>query len=595
MVTAQDGITTQTYTIIVTRREVSVPPTVTAITPSYGLNTGTVNITDLAGTGFVDGAIVKLTRTGKTDINGNNVVVINDTQITCSFNLSGAATGAWDVTVTNPDGQSGTLAGAFDVGSPGIFVITKDATEITSKSAALNGKLCTPAPAASQTVSPNCLFNARVYFEWGTTESYGKTTPEQTMTDYGSFCANICDLTANKTYHYRAKAVIGEITVSGEDMTFKTLSDGNVAVTTESATEITSKSAALNGKLCTPAPAASQTVSPNCLFNARVYFEWGTTESYGKTTPEQTMTDYGSFCANICDLTANKTYHYRAKAVIGEITVSGEDMTFKTASAPNHPPTSSRRNGGSSASPVIKSVTVQGFASDTELKVDTSGVVQSTVKLTYDEGKVGLDITKNDKLLDSDGKALTDFSISRPISIPQPPPQSALIMTYEFGPEGAQFNPPLALTIKYNEQSLPASIDGDKITLAFWDGSSWETVDSILDASTNTLTAEISHFSQYAVLAELTPAKVALSDLQIIEDKSSPEKIVEEKIAPQPLAPDTDPPTETPVSGLISQAPTPSPENKASAPIMWLIIGIVMFLLLIASAFIIRSRIICRP
>ena len=40
---------------------------------------------------------------------------MSSTQITCSFDLTGAATGTWDVTVTNPDTQSGTLAAGFTV------------------------------------------------------------------------------------------------------------------------------------------------------------------------------------------------------------------------------------------------------------------------------------------------------------------------------------------------------------------------------------------------------------------------------------------------------------------------------------------------
>jgi hypothetical protein len=43
------------------------------------------------------------------------VVVVDPTQITCDFDLSGADTGAWDVVVTNPDAQSSTLPGGFTV------------------------------------------------------------------------------------------------------------------------------------------------------------------------------------------------------------------------------------------------------------------------------------------------------------------------------------------------------------------------------------------------------------------------------------------------------------------------------------------------
>ncbi|MGC9334852.1 MAG: hypothetical protein ACP5JJ_11930, partial [Anaerolineae bacterium] len=48
-------------------------------------------------------------------------VVVTSSQITCDFDLLGAATGAWNVVVTNPDTQSGTLANGFTVTQPGVM------------------------------------------------------------------------------------------------------------------------------------------------------------------------------------------------------------------------------------------------------------------------------------------------------------------------------------------------------------------------------------------------------------------------------------------------------------------------------------------
>ncbi len=94
--------------------------TVTAITPDHGCNNTVVNITDLVGTGFQPGATVALTRAGQAPIPATGVNVDNATHITCTFNLSvpGNATGAWDVVVTNPDNQTGTLAGGFTIAGP---------------------------------------------------------------------------------------------------------------------------------------------------------------------------------------------------------------------------------------------------------------------------------------------------------------------------------------------------------------------------------------------------------------------------------------------------------------------------------------------
>ena len=93
-------------------------PTVSSITPSTGANSGSVNITDLAGTNFADGATaVKLARGGESDINGTSVVVVSAAQITCTFDLTGAAVGAWDVvvTVTGAETPTATLTNGFAV------------------------------------------------------------------------------------------------------------------------------------------------------------------------------------------------------------------------------------------------------------------------------------------------------------------------------------------------------------------------------------------------------------------------------------------------------------------------------------------------
>jgi hypothetical protein len=95
-------------------------PTVTGITPSNGANTTTVGILNLAGTNFMSSATVKLNRTGCADIPGTSVTVVSPTKITCTFDLTNKTVGPYNVVVTNPDGNSGTLPGGFIVtgGSP---------------------------------------------------------------------------------------------------------------------------------------------------------------------------------------------------------------------------------------------------------------------------------------------------------------------------------------------------------------------------------------------------------------------------------------------------------------------------------------------
>jgi hypothetical protein len=114
------------------------------------------------------------------------------------------------------------------------------ATNVANVSATLNGSVN---PRGSTTT---------VYFQWGTTTSYGHTTATQTKTGNTSqpITANISGLSASKLYHFRIVATNGGGTSFGPDRTFTTLSaTGPPVVTTNPATNLATTSARLNGSL----------------------------------------------------------------------------------------------------------------------------------------------------------------------------------------------------------------------------------------------------------------------------------------------------------------------------------------------------------
>lgn len=82
-------------------------PTVSAISPTSGANTGGVSVT-ITGTGFLAGATVSIG--GASCV---SVTVVSASSITCT--TTSGSSGAATVTVVNSDGQTGSLAGAFSV------------------------------------------------------------------------------------------------------------------------------------------------------------------------------------------------------------------------------------------------------------------------------------------------------------------------------------------------------------------------------------------------------------------------------------------------------------------------------------------------
>jgi hypothetical protein len=88
-------------------------PSVTSITPDWGYVGRERNVI-VGGEKFQVDASVKLAKSGQS-IFASQMEVQNSTHISCTLNLGKAETGQWDVVVTNPDDQSGTLANGFTV------------------------------------------------------------------------------------------------------------------------------------------------------------------------------------------------------------------------------------------------------------------------------------------------------------------------------------------------------------------------------------------------------------------------------------------------------------------------------------------------
>ena len=90
-------------------------PALASISPeSWPTNEG-VRIDDLAGTNFLYGATVRLTKSGEDSVPASDVAVVSADQVTCAIGLGNVATGLWDVVFENPDGGADTLKQAFSV------------------------------------------------------------------------------------------------------------------------------------------------------------------------------------------------------------------------------------------------------------------------------------------------------------------------------------------------------------------------------------------------------------------------------------------------------------------------------------------------
>lgn len=99
------------------------PPTLTSISPEWGLNNSAAEFFNLIGTGFFGTPVVNLSSVGITpnvNITATNCQTISSTHISGYFDLSkvGATAGQWTVNLTNPDGNLSTSTLPFTIWCP---------------------------------------------------------------------------------------------------------------------------------------------------------------------------------------------------------------------------------------------------------------------------------------------------------------------------------------------------------------------------------------------------------------------------------------------------------------------------------------------
>lgn len=186
--------------------------------------------------------------------------------------------------------------------------VTDPATEVTFSTARLPGS-----------ATPNG--SAKVYFEYGTSESYGDRTTSQGFAGSGSIDveATLAGLAGDTTYHYRLVAIGSETTVYGVDQTFTTAVDPPFAAT--------------GNPLDTPVAGTKTLVGAVDSHGApvTVHFEYGLTAVYSQTTETLSFpTGSGLFdaAAEIENLNIGKEYHFRIVAKNGPFISYGKDVTF---------------------------------------------------------------------------------------------------------------------------------------------------------------------------------------------------------------------------------------------------------------------------
>jgi len=267
-----------------------------------------VTSTNVTVHGGNDGTITVIVLKG----NGDYIFTLNDNpDVDGKFqNLSA---GNYNLRVT--DAESKEFLKSITITEPSMApsVETGTATVTSLTDVTLNGK-----------INPNGYVTTSAYFEYGESTTYGTNInlPNVNGSTLTSVSGKIVSGLSNNTiYHYRLVAINSGGTAYGNDSTFNTFS--KPTINSVSTSDIGISSATFN---CNVNTQGSLT---------KIYFEYGTTASYGSKTIEYTCSiNYSNVDINstIINLTPNTVYHYRLVATNDGGTTTSSDMTFNTSS-----------------------------------------------------------------------------------------------------------------------------------------------------------------------------------------------------------------------------------------------------------------------
>jgi len=148
---------------------------------------------------------------------------------------------------------------------------------------------------------------------------------------------------------------------------------------------------------------------------------------------------------------------------------------------------------------------------------DVSGVVDKDSVFTEDvtvESKGGngkLLIEKDTTGQTKEGKPLDEIWIIEIDKEPSALSEDTTIvgLHYDAGPHGATFDPSITLTVNYDPDDIPEGFNKKDLVIARWDKDAREWVKlegcCTFDLVNNTISALVSHFSRYTILAHIPP------------------------------------------------------------------------------------------
>lgn len=163
--------------------------------------------------------------------------------------------------------------------------------------------------------------------------------------------------------------------------------------------------------------------------------------------------------------------------------------------------------GGAGIAPA-PTIATELFGVSFTISISEDGEILETIEVTSEDGMFTITILEGTIALDADGNPLETLQVDIDPSPPDPPEDAYIIgLAYDFGPDGATFDPPIIFTWRYDPDALPEDVVEEDLVVQCYprEIGEWEECISSVDTITHTLTVDVDHFTTFAIIAP-TPA-----------------------------------------------------------------------------------------
>jgi len=162
------------------------------------------------------------------------------------------------------------------------------------------------------------------------------------------------------------------------------------------------------------------------------------------------------------------------------------------------------------------------FGASGRFRTDRYGKLLESLDATSVDGMLTIAIPKGTIALTKSSSRLSSLNASTDESPPSLPEDTHVIgLAYDFGPDGATFDPAITLTWKYDPDALPEGVAEDDLVIAYYDedAGEWVELDSEVDTENNTITTSVSHFTTFTIIgtAKIAAFTLTLADISPTE------------------------------------------------------------------------------